>query len=62
MLDIIYAEAPSEEDYGRVSVIMETIAADEKVLDERFGAAQSEFSKAHNFILEENELQEKIDE
>lgn len=62
MLDIVFAESPSEEDFTRMETIMTDIGEEEKGYDEKFGAAQTRFAELHGFTLEENELQEKIDE
>lgn len=62
MLQVIFKPELLEEDYLRLSNLMEEIATEEAVYDQAFTEAQLGFAEKYNFSLDRNELQDQIDE
>jgi hypothetical protein len=62
MIDIVYMEEITEEDYVNLNLILERVTEEEIAYDERFQNAQGAFARKHGLELIENELQEEIDE
>lgn len=62
MIDIIYKEEITEDDYANLTIILERVTQEEVAFDERFQNAQAAFARKHGLELIDNELQEEIDE
>jgi hypothetical protein len=62
MIDIVYMEEITEEDYANLNIILQRVTEEEVAFDERFQNAQGAFARKYGLELIENELQEEIDE
>lgn len=62
IIAISFDKNADEDDAQLLQDKVSEIASKERVLDEKFQAAQKAFAKAHDMEVQENELQQKIDE
>lgn len=61
MMGIVFKAEINEEDYTRLTSILESVTEKEQAFDLRFSKAQIAFADKYGFNLDRNELQDEID-
>ena len=61
LMDIYIAGVFNEETSKQMELLIASISQREEAFDKEFATAQEEFSKKHNFSLEENQLQKEFE-
>lgn len=61
LLDLIEKEEMTDEDYDRVTLILQNLKNEEEVLDDKVRTAQKAFADKHGVKITGNPIQDKID-